>query len=93
MYKARKTLAFWCDRGPAEQHRSRPRNDDPGYSINPDQAIVNRLHAGNILCSDAQGCAFAFVGDDTLEDDNPVGHDDIDATAGPQDCRSISERI
>jgi len=43
---------------------------------------VDRLHAGNILCSDAQGGAFAFVGDDTLEDDNPVGHDDIDAAAG-----------
>ena len=54
---------------------------------------MDGLHASNILSSYAQGCAFAFVGDHTLEYDDPVGHDDIDATAGPQDCRSISERI
>ena len=39
---------------------------------------MDGLHARNILCSDAQGCAFAFVGDHTLEDDDPVGHDGID---------------
>jgi len=59
-----------------------PRDDDPGYSIKPEQAVVNGLHARNILCSYAQGCALALVGDCTFKDGNPVGHDDIDAAAG-----------
>jgi hypothetical protein len=43
---------------------------------------VDGLHARNILCSDAQGSAFALVGDRTLEDDNPVGNYDVDTIAG-----------
>ena len=35
---------------------------------------MDGLHARNILCSYTQGSAFAFVGDCTLEHDNPDVH-------------------
>jgi hypothetical protein len=43
---------------------------------------MDGLHAGNILCGNAQGCAFALVGDRTLEDDKAVGNDDVYAASG-----------
>ena len=42
---------------------------------------MDGLHARNILCSYAQGSAFALVGDHALEDDNAVGDDHVDAVA------------
>src|SRR5438270_10488391 len=63
------------------QHRSRSRDYDTGYGIDPTQAIVDGSDARHIRGSDPQGRAFPLVGNHALEDDNPVGNDHIDALA------------
>jgi len=61
--------------------RSRPRNNNIGYRIDPKQAIVDCPDAGHILRKNAKRYAFALVRYRTLEDDDSIRDDGIDGSA------------
>ena len=77
--------------GRAERRRSRPRDHDPQTEFIETRRSWTAFTPGTFLAS-VQGSAFALVGDRTLEDDNPVGNDDVDTTAGSPTAVDRSRR-